>query len=114
MSASTFTQGGTPKPSVLSLGTSKQQPLQLDRALQKPFNRKDGASDEVLSPLESTHGRGYNDEETDNLTASTARRLFKGKSQSPSPATTAVEVTLVVNAAAIMDVEIYGYKKEDD
>ena len=46
------------------------------------------------------------------MTVSTARRLFKVKSQSPSPAVTAVEGTLYIAAAAGRSIEIYGYKKE--
>ena len=45
MSVSTFTQVRTPKPSVSSLGPSKQQALPLDRALSMPFSHQDGASD---------------------------------------------------------------------
>ena len=80
ISAYTFTPGGTPKPLVLPLEPSKQQPLPLDRALPKPFTHQYDASDKVLSPSESTRGRGDHNEETENLTASTARRLFKGES----------------------------------
>ena len=112
MSASTFTQGGTPKPSVLTLGASKQQPLPLDRSSPKPFPCQEGASDKLPSPLESTHGRGDCDEETENLTASMARRLFKGGSQSPSPAVTSVEGMLGISATAGRYVELYGDKKE--
>ena len=61
---------------------------------------------------ESTHFRGNHDKETENITASTARRLFKGGSQSPSPTVTAVEGALVIAAAAVRAVEIYGDKKE--
>ena len=55
---STFTQCWTPKPSVLPLGTSKQQPLPLDRASPTPFPCQLGASEKVTSPSESMHGRG--------------------------------------------------------
>ena len=58
------------------------------------------------------HSRGNHDEETENLTASTGRRIFKGKSQSTSPAATAVEGVLVISAAAGRDVELYGDQKE--
>ena len=58
------------------------------------------------------HGRGNHDKETENLTASTARRLFKGKVQSPSPAVTAMEGTLVIASAVGRAVDLYGYKKE--
>ena len=51
MSVSTFTKGGTPKPLVLPLGLSKQQPLPLDRASLTPFPHQDGASDKVPPPL---------------------------------------------------------------
>ena len=51
--------------------------------------------------------------ETENLKASTARRLFKGKIQSNSPAVTAVEGTLVIATAAGRAVELYGDKKDD-
>ena len=78
MSVSTFTQGWTPKPSVFPLGSSEQQPLPLDRASPTSFTHQDSASDEVPPPLVSKNGRGNHDEETDNLTASTARRLLKG------------------------------------
>ena len=64
------------------------------------------------SPLESTHGRGNHDKETENLTASTARRIFKGKSQSPTPAVAAVEGAIVVAAAAFGGVELYGDNKD--
>ena len=40
------------------------------------------------------------------------RKIFKGKSQSPSPAVTVVEGTLVVDASDDRAVEIYGEKKE--
>ena len=83
MSVSNFTQGGTPKTLVLPLGPSKQQPLPLYRAFPAPFPHQDGASDKVPSPSESTHGRGNNDKETENLKSSTARRLFKGKVSHP-------------------------------
>ena len=112
MSVSTFTQGGTPKPLVLPLGPSKQQPLPLDRASPTPFNHQDGASDKVPSPSESTDGRGNHDAETENLTASTVWRLFKGKSQSPSPDATSVEGTLVIATDAGRAVDLYGDKKE--
>ena len=46
------------------------------------------------------------------MTASTARRLFKGKIQSPSTDATAVEGTLVIAAASDRAVELYGDKKE--
>ena len=46
------------------------------------------------------------------MTASTARRLFKGKIKSTSPAATAVEGKLVIAAASGRDVERYGDKKE--
>ena len=111
MLVSTFTQGGTPKPLVLPLGPSKQKPLPLDRASPTPFPCQGGASDKVPSPSELTHVRGNPDEETENLTASTVWRLFKEKRQSPSPASTAVEETLVIAAAAVWDVELYGNKK---
>ena len=78
MSVSTFTQGGTPKPSVSPLVPSKQQPLPFDRASPTLFPHQDGASDKVLPPSQLMHGRGNNYEETENLTAYTARRLFKG------------------------------------
>ena len=100
MSVSTLTQGGTPEPSVSPLGPSKQQPLPLDRALPTLFTYQDGASDGVPPPSESTHGRGNHNKETENLTASTARRLFKGKIQSPSPSETALEGTPVISAVA--------------
>ena len=112
MSVSTFNQGGTPKPLVLTLGSSKQQPLPLDRSLPTPFPHQDGASDKAPPPSDSKHGRVDQDEETENLTASTARIIFKGKSQSPSPAAAAVEGTLVIAAAAGRGVELYGDKKE--
>ena len=51
MSVSTFTQGGTPKPSVLPLGASKQKPFPLDRVSPTPFPHQDGVSDKVPSPL---------------------------------------------------------------
>ena len=57
-----------------------------DKALPTPFTYQDSMSDKVPPPLESTYSRGNNDKETDNLRVSTERRLFKGKSQSPSPA----------------------------
>ena len=41
-----------------------------------------------------------------------ARRLFKGKRQSPSPAATAVKGTLVIVVAAHRDTKIYGDDKE--
>ena len=63
-------------------------------------------------PSDSTHIRGNNDEETDNPTASMERRLFKEKSQSTSPAAAAVEGTIVIAAAAVRAVELYGFKKE--
>ena len=69
-------------------------------------------SDKVTPPLESMHGRGNHNEETDNLTESLARRLFKGKFYSPSPATTEVEGTILIAADAGRDVELYGDKKE--
>ena len=109
---STFTRGGTPKPLVSPLGASKQQPLPLDRSSPTPFPHQDGASYKVPSPLESIQGRGNHDKEKDNMTSSTARGLFKGKSQSPSPSVTAVEGTLVISAAAVRDVDLYGDKKE--
>ena len=105
ISASTFTQGGTPKPLVFPLGTSKHQPLPLDRASQTPFPHRDGASEKVPPPSESTHSRVNHNKETDNLTAPTARILFKGESQSPSPAVTEVEGTLVIAAATGRDIE---------
>ena len=77
MLAYTFTQVGTPKTSVLPLGPSKQQPLQLDRASPTSFPHQDGASDEVTYPSELTHSRVNHDKETENLTSSTVRRLFK-------------------------------------
>ena len=43
-----------------------------------------------------------------------ARRLFKGKNQSSSPAATAAEGTLVIAAAAGRAVELYGDEKEAD
>ena len=68
MSVSTFTQGGTPKPLFFTLGTSKKQPLPLDRASLTPFPHQDGASDEVPPPpTYSTHGRGNHNKETENL-----------------------------------------------
>ena len=63
-------------------------------------------------PYESTHGRGNQNEETENLKLSTAWRLFKGKIQSPSPAEPEVEGTLVIAAAAGRDIDLYGDKKE--
>ena len=63
-------------------------------------------------PSESTHVRGNHDKETENLTASTARRLFNGEIQSPSSAVTAVEGTLVIYADAGRAAELYGDKKE--
>ena len=71
-----------------------------------------GASDKVLPPSRSTHSRGNQDEETENLTAPKEQRIFKEKSQSPSPAATAAEGMLVISAAADRAVEIYGDKKE--
>ena len=71
-----------------------------------------GASDKVLPPSRSTHSRGNQDEETENLTASKEQRIFKEKSQSPSPAATAVEGTLAIAAAYGRAVELYGVKKE--
>ena len=112
MSVSTFTQGGTPKPSIFPLGTSKHQPLPIYRKLSTPFPHQYSASDEVPSPSDSTHGRRNIDKETENMTSSTARRLFKGKSQSPSPAAMEVEGTLIIAAAAGSYVELYGDKKE--
>ena len=50
MLVSTFTQGGTPKPSVLPLEPSKQQPLPLDKASPKPFPHQDGVSEKVTFP----------------------------------------------------------------
>ena len=41
-----------------------------------------------------------------------ARRLYKGESHSPSPATAEMEGTLVISAAAGRAVELYGDKKE--
>ena len=111
MSVSTFTQDGTPKPSVSPLGPYKQQPLTLDRASPTPFPHQDGESDKVPSPSESMHSRGDHDEETENLTSYTARRLFKGTSQSPSPSVASVEGTLIISAAVGRSVEIYGDKK---
>ena len=93
MSVSTFTQGRKLKRLFLPLGTSKQQPLPLDRALPTLFTYQDGASDGVPRPSESTNGRGNHNKETENLTASTARRLFKGNIQSPSPSVASVEGT---------------------
>ena len=112
MSVSTLTQGGTPEPSVSPLGPSKQQPLPLDRALPTLFTYQDGASDGVPRPSESTNGRGNHNKETENLTASTARRLFKGNIQSPSPSETALEGTPVISAVAGRAVELYGDNKE--
>ena len=63
-------------------------------------------------PYESTHGRGNQNEETENLKSSTAWRLFKGKIQSPSPSETALEGTPVIAAVAGRAVELYGEKKE--
>ena len=63
-------------------------------------------------PYESTHGRGNQNKETENLKSSTAWRLFKGKIQSPSPAEPEVEGTLVIAAAAGRDIDLYGDKKE--
>ena len=83
-----------------------------DKALSTPFTYQDGMSDKVPSPLESTHSKGNHDKETDNLTVSTARRIFKGKSQSPSPAVTAVEGKLAIASAAGRSIKIYGNKKE--
>ena len=45
------------------------------------------------------------------MTLSTERRLFKGKSQSPSPVATAVEGTLSIAAASGRAVELYWDKK---
>ena len=112
MSVSTFTQGGTPKPLVLTLGMSKQQPLSLYRESPMPFTYQDGASDDVNPPSESMHGRGNHGKETENLTASTARKLFKAKSKSHSPASMAVEGTFVIASDTARAVELYGYKKE--
>ena len=112
MSVCTFAQGRTPKPSFSPLDTSKQQPLPLDRVSPTPFLCQDGASEKVSPSPESTHGRVNHDEETENMTASTAQRIFKGKIQSPSPAVMEVEATLVIAAAAGMAVELYGDKKE--
>ena len=50
MLVSTFAQGGTPKPLVLSLEPSKQQPLPLDKASSNPFPHQDGVSDKVTFP----------------------------------------------------------------
>ena len=63
-------------------------------------------------PSESTHGRNNHDKETKNLTASTERRLFKGKIQSPSLDVTAVEGTLVIAAATGRAIDLYWYNKE--
>ena len=112
MLVSAFTQGGKPKPLVSPLGTSKQKLLPLERASPTLFIHQDCESDKVPSSLESTNGRGNQDKETDNLTAYTARRIFKGKIQSTSPAMAAVEGTLVISAAAGRAVELYGDKKE--
>ena len=46
------------------------------------------------------------------MTAYTAWRLFKGKSQSPSPDATSVEGTLVIAADAGRAVDLYGDNKE--
>ena len=51
MSVSIFTQGGTPKPLISPLGTSRQQPLPLDRASPTPFPHQDGVSDASETPL---------------------------------------------------------------
>ena len=112
MAVSNFTQGGTPKSSVLPLGTSKNQPLPLVRASPIPFTHQDGESEKVLSLLDSTHVRGNNDKETENLTSSTARRIFKETSQSPSPYEKEVEGTLGIATSAGRTVELYGDKKE--
>ena len=77
-----------------------------------PFPCQDSVSDKFPSSSESTHGRSNHDKETENLTASTARRPFKGESQSPSPVTTEVEGMLLIAAAAGRAVELYGDKKE--
>ena len=66
----------------------------------------------MLSPSDSTHVRGNNDKETENLTASTARRILKGKSQAPLKAATEVEETLVISAAAVRSIDLYGENKE--
>ena len=99
---------------VSPLGPYKQKPLPLDRALPTPFPHQDSASDEVPSPLESTHDRDNHEDETENLTDSTARRLFKGVSQSPSPAAIAVEGTLFIfiATATARSVELYGDRYE--
>ena len=68
-------------------------------------------SDKVPSPSESTHGRGNHGKETENMTESTARRIFKGKSQSPSPSVMVVEGMLGIATAACRAVELYGDKK---
>ena len=107
----TFTQVRTPKTLFSPLGPSKQQPLPLDRASLTPFPHQEGASDKVPYPSESTHNRVDHDKETDNLIASTAWRISKGKIQSPSPAATAVEGTLVISAANGRAVELYGDTK---
>ena len=112
ISASTFTQGETTKPLVLPLGVSKQQPLPLDRASPTPFPHQNGASEKVTPLLESTHDRGNNDKEIENLTTYTARSLFKGEIQSPSPDATEVEGTLVIATASRRAIELYGDKKE--
>ena len=111
MPVSTFTQGRTQKPSVSPLGPSNQQPLTLDRALSTTFTHQDGESDKFPSPLESTHGRGNHDEETENLTASMVRRLLKETSHSHRRDAMSVEGTLIIAAAADRAVDIYGDKK---
>ena len=112
MLESTFTQGGTPKPSNLPLGPFKQQPLPLDRASPTPFLHQYGASDQVPFPSKLTNGRVNHNEETENLTASTARRIFKGGIQSPSPAAAAVEGTLFIETDSVKAVELYRDNKE--
>ena len=112
MSVSTFNQGRTLKPSVSPLGPSKQQQLSLYRAFLTPFPHQDSAPDEVTPPSESTHGRGNHDKETENLIASTAQRISKGKIQSPSPTAAEVEGKIVIASASGRAIELYGDKKE--
>ena len=56
MPLSNFTQGRTPNPSVSPLGTSKQQPLPLDRASTTSFPHQGVASDKVPPPSGLLHG----------------------------------------------------------
>ena len=83
-------------------------------ARSKDKYREDSASDKLPSPLESTHCKDNHEEETENRIDSTARRLFKRVSQSPSPAAIAVEGTLFIfiATATARSVELYGDRYE--